>query len=94
MSRKYEELTTTFVKFTELGQMIEGEILDVDKTNDEFDIYTIRDDNGETRQFHDSTQMKDLLAQCKIGDYIQVTFIDTQKLPNGELKIFSVKRST
>lgn len=91
--REYETLESNFVKITEIGQAIEGEILDVDKTNDDFDIYTLRDDNGIVRQFHDSTQLKDLLAQCSIGEYIKVTFISTQQLPNGELKVFSVDRS-
>jgi acetoacetate decarboxylase len=93
MKREYEELETNFVKFNELGQMVEGEILDVDTTNDDFDIYTLKDDDGIIRQFHDSTQLKDLLLQCNKGDYIQVSYIDTKQMPNGELKVFSVKRS-
>ena len=91
---EYERIEANFVKFTEKGQQIEGKILDVDiETSKDFAIYTIQDDNGITRQFHDSKQLKDLLLQCNIGDYIIVTFVDTQNLPNGELKIFTVDRS-
>ena len=94
MKREYNEIETNFIRFEEIGQMLEGEILDIDTSiSGDFAIYTVKDDNDIVRKFHDSTQLKDLLIQCKVGDYIQVTYIDTQKLPNGELKIFSVKRS-
>ena len=91
--REYERLETNFVKFEEKGQEIEGEILFIDTTTSEdFAIYTVKDDDGTIRKFHDSTQLKDLLAQCKVGDYVKIAFIDVQELPNGELKIFTVDR--
>lgn len=92
--REYERVETTFKRFEKIGQSVEGELLDVDiNTSEDFKIYTVKDDKGIVSQFHDSTQSKDLLNQCQIGDYIVLTFVSTQNLPNGELKIFTLDRS-
>lgn len=92
--RNFTEVESNFVKFEEIGQKIEGEIIFIDDTvSEEFTIYHLKDDNGIVRKFHDSTQLRDLLAQCKLGDYIQIEFIDTEKLPKGELKIFKLLKA-
>lgn len=94
MKREYEQVETNFIKFEEIGQAIEGEITDIDvSTSEDFSIYTVKDDNGVVRRFHDSKQLRNLLLQCNIGDYIKVAYVDTEHVPNGELKIFTVEKS-
>lgn len=92
--RILKEVESNFVKFDEIGQSIEGEIVNINEELEEFDIYTIRDDDGILRKFHDSTQLRDLLksAEVSIGTYIRVTYIEDKKLPNGTLKIFRLEK--
>lgn len=89
--RTFEPVESNFVKFTEFDQSVEGEILSIDvESSPDFKLYTIKDDDGVVRKFHDSTQLSDLLRQVKVGDYIKVTYLNDEKFPNGTLKIFSL----
>lgn len=95
-SRNFEELTSNFVKFEEIGQEIEGEIINIDsETSQDVTLYSIKDDDGVVRKFHDSTQLKDLLAQVKLGDYIKVIYVADNPMAQGKsLKVFKVLRSS
>lgn len=81
----------TFFKFDKVGDVLEGELVDISKSETYgFGLYTIVDAETNPHRFHGSNQLDDLMSQIKIGDYIKVSFIDTKNHPRGQMKIFTV----
>lgn len=80
-----------FIQFEKLGDSIEGMLLD--KSTSErygFGLYTIQTPKDGQKRFHGSKQLDDLMLGVKLQDYIRITYIDNQNLPNGQLKLFDV----
>jgi hypothetical protein len=93
--RHFEPIETNFFRFSEVGQEVEGEIINIDtETSQDVILYSVKDDEGTVRKFHDSTMLKDLLAQVKLGDYIKVVYVGDEPMSEGKtLKVFKVSRS-
>jgi len=91
---KWEEIEdASYIAFENIGDTIEGMLTHVGQSKRYgFGIYEIMTKKGELKRFHGSKQLDDLMRNVKDQDYIQVTFIDTQNMPEGQLKVFSVKR--
>jgi len=90
----YEEVeSANFVKFDNIGDKISGELIDKGLSEQyKFGLYTVMNEEGEQLRFHGSSQLDDLLLTVSIGDNIMVEFIDKQKTPKGEMKLFKVLR--
>lgn len=90
----YEEIADPeFFRFEKYGDAISGKLIDVEKSERYgFGIYTIRQDNGETKRFHGSTQLDNLMSQVETGNEIQILYQDEQTTEKGEMKIFKVRR--
>ena len=84
-----------FFQFKAIGDKLTGVLLQKATSSQYgFGLYAIQNDKDEQIRFHGSSQLDDLLMGVNINDLIEVTFIDTQKTPKGEMKIFKVRRKT
>jgi hypothetical protein len=90
----YEEVdSANFVKFEKFGDTVAGKLIDKGMSEQyKFGLYTVLNEDGEQLRFHGSAQLDDLLLTCVIGDNIMVEFIDKEKTPKGEMKLFRVLR--
>ena len=90
----WEEVeSANFVKFEEVGQEVEGELIEKGKSEQyKFGMYTVMDEDGNQNRFHGSQQLDDLMLTVNVGDYIKVVFVDKEKMPKGEMKLFKVMR--
>jgi hypothetical protein len=82
-----------FFQFKEIGDTIEGVLLE--KANSDqygFGLYTIQTDKDERIRFHGSAQLDDLMSVVNLNDYVSIKFIDVQKMPKGNMKLFEVLR--
>lgn len=78
--------------FKNIGDSIEGLLTLRDtETSDLFPFYTIKTFEGETKKFHSSKQLEDILSQISLPVYVKITYTDTMKVKNGELHIFEVR---
>jgi len=72
---------------------IAGKLIDKgSSTQYKFGLYTVLNEEGEQFRFHGSSQLDDLMLTIVIGDNIMVEYVDSQKTPKGDLKLFSVLR--
>lgn len=82
-----------FFQFKKIGDTIEGILLLKAISNQYgFGLYTIQSGENEQIRFHGSSQLDDLMMGVNVNDNIEVTFIDIQKMPKGEMKLFKVRR--
>jgi len=82
-----------FIEFKKIGDTVEGMLTDKDSSDRYgFGIYTIMTKEGEQKRFHGSKQLDDLMLGVELQDYIRVTYIDNQNLPQGTLKLFEVMK--
>lgn len=90
----YEEVeSANFVKFENFGDKVAGKLLDKGtSTQYKFGLYTVMNEDGEQLRFHGCSQLDDLLLTCNIGDNIMAEYIDKEKTPKGEMKLFRVLR--
>ena len=90
----WEEIESpNFFQFKEVGDVIEGTLIDKDKSDQYgFGLFTLDTKEGDQIRFHGSSQLDDLMLNIQMNDYIRVKFIDFEKRPKGEMKLFSVKR--
>lgn len=88
--RKLE--SSTFIKFDNVGDSIEGMLTDKDtSTAYKFGLYTMKTFKGETKRFHGTQQLDDLLLDIKAPAYLRVTLIGFQPVKMGDMKIFEVE---
>lgn len=86
--------SANFVRFEEFGDSVEGKLVDKGKSEQfGFGLFTIIDLDGVSLRFHGSAQLDDLLLSVNMGDYIRVEYVDNQKTPRGEMKLFKVQRA-
>jgi hypothetical protein len=84
-----------FFQFKAIGDRIEGVLLQKGESKQYgFGLYTLQTGENEQIRFHGSSQLDDLIMGVNVNDYIEVTFIDVQKMPKGEMKLFKVRRKT
>jgi hypothetical protein len=88
----YEEVdSANFKRFEEIGDQVAGELIDKGTSEQYgFGLYTIINEEGEQIRFHGASQLDDLMLTIQIGDKILVKYIDIQKTPRGEMKLFKV----
>jgi len=82
-----------FFQFKNIGDKVEGELVDKGKSDQYgFGLYSLKTSDDEQIRCHGSSQLDDLMLGVSIGDYIQIEFIDIQKRPKGDMKLFAVRR--
>jgi len=89
----WEEVeAANFIKFDNIGDSVEGQLIDRGKSDSYgFGLFTVQQ-GEESQRFHGSAQLDDLMLGVNIGDYIKVTYVDSQKAKKGEMKLFTVQR--
>jgi len=92
----YEEIDDpNFFKFESVGDKIKGQLVDVGHSEQyDFGLYTVEDENKEQTRFHGSSQLDSRMKQIELGDHIVVEFMDIEKRPKGDMKLFRVMRKT
>jgi len=90
----WEEVDSpNFFQFKNIGDILEGKLIERAKSSQYgFGLYTLEVKDGDQVRFHGSSQLDDLMLSINIGDICRVEFIDVEKRPKGEMKLFSVKR--
>lgn len=84
-----------FFQFKKIGDKIDGTLLHKATSSQYgFGLYALQTSENEQIRFHGSAQLDDLMMGVNVNDYIEITFIDTQKMPKGEMKLFKVRRKT
>ena len=82
-----------FFKFEKIGDLIEGMLIGKDTSaRYGFGLYTIKTFDNETKRFHGSSQLDDLLLNSDVPCYVQIEYTDNQETANGTMKLFVVKR--
>jgi len=82
-----------FYKFEKIGDTLEGFVTDIGKSERyDFGLYDLKVPTGETKRFHGTQQLDSLMKNITVHDYIKVTYLDNQALPQGSLKIFKVEK--
>jgi len=80
-----------FFKFDNIGDSIEGKLIDKGYSEQyKFGLYTIITDEGDSIRFHGSSPFDSKLKTIPEGTYIVVKFLDVEKRPKGDMKLFSV----
>jgi hypothetical protein len=81
-----------FYRFDAIGNSLQGVLSEKGKS-EKYDVgmYDIDTENG-TIRFLGKTQLDRQLKNIDIGDYICITYVDDMSTPNGQMKIFEVKR--
>ena len=90
----YDEIEDPdFFKFEDIGDSVEGTLIDVG-TSDQygFGLYTIEKADETQIRFHGSSILDARMKQVNIGDYVRIKYMDVEKRPKGDMKLFSVKR--
>lgn len=90
----YEDIEDpNFFKFENVGDKIAGKLVDIGTSDQyKFGLYTIEKSDGTQARFHGSAQLDTRMKQCNIGDNVMVEFMDIEKRPKGNMKLFSVRR--
>lgn len=82
-----------FFKFMNVGDKVTGKLVDIGLSDQyRFGLYTIEQSDGTQLRFHGSAQLDSRMKQCQLGETVLVEFIDVEKRPKGDMKLFSVKR--
>jgi hypothetical protein len=80
-----------FFKFENIGDSIEGKLIDKGHSEQfKFGLYTVITDEGDSIRFHGSSHLDSKLKAIPEGTYIVVKFLDVEKRPKGDMKLFSV----
>lgn len=80
-----------FVAFKEIGDFVEGQLIERSKSDRyDFGLYALKQEDGTQIRFHGSAQLDDLMLAINIGDIIRVQYVDTQKQASGVMKLFKV----
>jgi hypothetical protein len=92
--RKFEEVEdAAFFKFENIGDVVEGKLVDRTLSDQyKFGIFTLEQDDGNNIRFHGAAQLDPVMLSVKIGEYIKVEYVDNQKRPKGDMKVFKVHR--
>jgi len=92
----YEEIEDPdFFKFENVGDAAAGKLVDIGHSDQYgFGLYTLEQDDGSQIRFHGSSQLDSRMKQIDIGDFIKVEFMDLEKRPKGDMKLFKVMRKT
>lgn len=90
----YDEVEDpNFFKFVNVGDKIAGRLVDIGSSDQYgFGLYTVEKADGTQARFHGSAQLDTRMKQCNIGDSVIVEFLDIEKRPKGDMKLFSVRR--
>jgi len=84
-----------FFQFKAIGDKLTGILLEKGKSKQYgFGLYALQTDNAEQIRYHGSAQLDDLMMGVNVNDYIEITYIDVQKMPKGEMKLFTLRRKT
>ena len=88
----YDEVeAANFVKFEKIGDTVSGKLIDKGRSSQfNFGLYTVLTDKDEQLRFHGTIQLDDLLLVIQLNDFIHVEFVDVEKTPKGEMKLFKV----
>ena len=93
--RTFKSITPGFVKWTEEGQSVEGELQKIDEiamANGTVKKYELLDDNGELKSFLGGKILDSALSVLSLGDYIKITFLGEDKTSAGQkLNLFNVE---
>ena len=54
-------------------------------------FYQMKTFNGETKKFHGSNQLDNLLSNMSLPCYVKITFVDTMEVSKGTMKLFEVR---
>lgn len=82
-----------FFKFENVGDKISGRLVDIGLSDQyRFGLYTVEKTDGTQIRFHGSAHLDSRMKQCQLDDVIEVEFIDIEKRPKGDMKLFSVRR--
>lgn len=82
-----------FFKFKDIGDKIEGKLIDVGNSDQYgFGLYTLETPSEDLIRFHGSAQLDSRMKQVNLGEYIQIEFMDVEKRPKGDMKLFSLRR--
>lgn len=90
----YEEVEDAeFFKFDKIGDCLTGRLIDKGESERYgFGLYDLLDENNNHRRFHGTKQLDDLLKTVNTHTDVIITYIDTQNMPEGQMKIFTVLR--
>jgi len=93
---EFEEIESpNFFQFKAIGDKIEGVLIQKGISKQYgFGLYNIQTNENEQIRFHGSSQLDDLMNGVNLNDYIEISFIDIQKMAKGEMKLFKVRRKT
>lgn len=94
--RKWEEVEdAAFFKFENIGDTVEGTLVGTSSKSDQygFGMYTLEQPDGKNVRFHGAAQLDPMMLSVKTGEYIKVEYVDNQKRPKGDMKVFKVYRS-
>ena len=91
---EYEEIKDAdFFRFEKIGDKIEGMLTDKGTSQKyNFGMYTIMSKDGEQKRFHGTTHLDALMSTIELQDYIIIEYVDNDKTPSGEMKIFKILR--
>lgn len=82
-----------FFKFDNVGDEVVGKLVDVGVSDQyKFGLYTVEQPDGSLLRFHGSAHLDSRMKQIQIGETILVKFMDLEKRPKGDMKLFDVKR--
>lgn len=92
----YEEIDDpNFFKFESIGDKIKGQLVDIGWSDQyDFGLYTVEDGDKNQTRFHGSSQLDSRMKQVSLGDHIVVEFMDIEKRPKGDMKLFRVMRKS
>jgi hypothetical protein len=90
----YEDIEDpNFFKFENVGDKIAGKLVDIGNSDQYgFGLYTVEKSDGEQVRFHGSSQLDSRMKQVQLGDSVIVEFMDIEKRPKGNMKLFNVRR--
>lgn len=80
-----------FFQFKQIGDALEGVLLSKDDSGEKMIFYTLKTFDGETKKFHGSNQLDDLLDQLNTPIMVKITYTGNQQVTNGTMKLFEVQ---
>ena len=87
-----EIVDESFYKFSEFGDNIKGILVDKEESGRYgFGLYTILQEDDNTKRIHGTTQLDQLLMNVDINTFVDITYIDDRDVPNGTMKLFKVE---
>jgi hypothetical protein len=80
-----------FYQFKSIGDTLEGLLTLKDNSGDKMIFYQMKTFKGETKKFHGSSQLDNLLSNMSLPCYVKITFVDTMEVSKGTMKLFEVR---